>query len=146
MIAGVLVFVMVITPFVTVGRYAAFVTGADSSATREQAFAEILTDPEGFLSTKMESIDIPVLFRGIYPLAGELTRRNGLLEGEWHGETIAWGFETLLPRALAPNKRDTSIGNFFGRTVGADIGVSGDNDYANSIALSLPFEFLGNYG
>lgn len=39
-----------------------------------------------------------------------------------------------------------NIGNSFCRTVGADIGVSGRDDTLNSIALSIPFEFVGNYG
>ncbi|MBU4273704.1 MAG: hypothetical protein KKE86_01950 [Planctomycetes bacterium] len=145
-IVGVLVFMLIITPFVGFGRHVALVAGAEDSAVRKEVFSDVLNDPEAFLSTEMESIDVSVFFRGIYPLAGELTRRNGFLDGEWHGDTIAWGFEILVPRAFNPDKRDSNIGNFFSRTVGVDIGVSGKNDFLNNIAISVPFEFVGNYG
>ena len=45
-----------------------------------------------------------------------------------------------------PNKRDAAIGNFFSQTVGADIGVTNREDTLNSAAVSIPFEFVGNYG
>jgi hypothetical protein len=146
MTVGAIVFVVLITPFVMFGRHVALVAKADNSSMRKEVFSEILRDPEAFLSTEIERIDVSVFFRGIYPLAGELTRRNGFLDGEWHGDTIAWGFEILVPRAFMPDKRDANIGNFFCQTVGADIGVSGRNDTLNNIGMSIPFEFVGNYG
>jgi len=143
---GVLVFLVVITPFVTYGRNVALTSGSVNSAMRKQIFSDVLKDPQAFLPTAVEAMDISVFFRGIYPLAAELTRRNGFLDGEWHGYTIAWGFEILVPRVFMPGKRDTNIGNFFSRTVGADIGVTNRNDEINNIGASIPFEFVGNYG
>jgi len=143
---GTLVFLVFITPFVTYARNVAFVFGATDSAMRKQIFSEVLKDPQAFLPTAMEAINPAIFFRGISPLAGELTRRNGFFDGEWHGYTIAWGFEILVPRVFNPDKRDSDIGNFFARTVGADIGVADRNDTLNNIAVSIPFEFVGNYG
>jgi hypothetical protein len=143
---GILVFVFFITPFVMYGRNAARISGVDDSAMRKQIYYEMLQDPQTFLPTAVDLIDPSVFFRGISPLAGELTRRNGFFDGEWHGYTIAWGFEVLVPRVFNPNKRDTNIGNFFAQTVGADIGVSGRDDTLNNVAISIPFEFVGNYG
>ncbi|MCD4726104.1 MAG: hypothetical protein K8R46_00440 [Pirellulales bacterium] len=146
MTVGALVFLVIITPFVSYGRHIAISSGAETSAARKQIFSEVLDDPGAFLPTAIEGMDVSVFFRGIYPLAGELTRRNGPFEGEWHGKTISRGFEAVVPRVFNPNKRDVNIGNFFCQTVGADIGVSGRNDTLNNIAISIPFEFVGNYG
>ena len=52
----------------------------------------------------------------------------------------------LIPRVFYPDKPDADIPNFFSRTVGADIGVSGREGTLNGIAISMPFEFVGNYG
>ncbi len=146
MIIGVLVFLIVIMPFVTYGRNMAVASGAEDSVGRKEVFMEIIKDPAAFMPTGKEGVDVSVFFRGIYPLAGELTRRNSPFEGEWMGDTILWGFEILVPRVLLPDKRDANIGNFFARTVGADIGVSRRDDTLNNIAISIPFEFIGNYG
>jgi hypothetical protein len=143
---GALVFLVFITPFVTYGRNAALTSGAVDSAMRKQIFSEVIKNPQAFLPTAVKAIDISVFFRGMYPVAGELTRRNGFFDGEWHGYTIAWGFEILVPRVFMPGKRNMNIGNFFCQTVGADIGVSNRNDTLTSIGMSIPFEFVGNYG
>ena len=146
LIGGLLVFLTVITPFVSYGRNVAIRTGADNSETRKQVFQELLKDPATFIPETMESLDVSVFFRGIYPLAGELTRRNSLFRGEWNGETIIWGLETLVPRLFMPNKRDSDIGNYFSQMVGVDIGVSNEDDRLNNVAISIPFEFVGNFG
>lgn len=145
-LTGGIIFLVIITPFVSFGRQLAIVSGATDSATRKQVFTTVLKNPRSSLPDTLEKIDISVFFRGIYPLAGELTRRNKFFDGEWGGYTIAWGIETVVPRAFNPGKRDSNIGNFFARTVGADIGVSNRSDFLNSIAISIPFEFVGNYG
>lgn len=146
MAVGMLIFILLITPYVNYGRHAALVSGAETSATREQIFREALKTPEKFLPRSLDAVNVSVFFRGIFPLASELTRRNDLFAGEWGGYTIVWGLEVPVPRVLLPTKRDSNIGNFFCRTVGADIGVSGRYDYLNNIAISIPFEFVGNYG
>jgi len=143
---GALVFLVFITPFVTYGRNVALVSEAVDSAMRKQIFSEVVKDPRAFLPTAVKAIDPAILFRGIYPLAGELTRRNGFFEGEWHGDTIAWGLEIPVPRVLFPDKHDANIGNYFAQTVGVDIGVIGADDTLTNISITIPFEFVGNYG
>jgi len=146
LVGGAVLFLFVIAPFVSLGRNTALSAGATDSKDRKEVFASVLEDPEGFLPSKLDEVDPGLLFRGVAPLAGELTRRNGFIEGEWHGETLIWGLEVLTPRVLLPEKRDSNIGNFFAQTVGADIGVAAREDDFNNIAISIPFEFVGNYG
>ena len=45
-----------------------------------------------------------------------------------------------------PDKRDMNIGNFFAQTVGVDTGVTHRSDTLTNIGVSIPFEFVGNYG
>jgi hypothetical protein len=143
---GALVFLLFITPFVTYGRNAVLISGAADSAMRKQIFSEVLKDPLAFLPAAVEAMDVSVFFRDMYPIAGELTRRNGLFDGEWHGDTITWGLEVLVPRVFMPDKRDMNIGNFFVQTVGVDIGISGIDDTLTNIGSTIPFEFVGNFG
>ena len=143
---GATVFLFVITPFVMTGRSSAIVAGADSSDLRKQIYSEVMKDPKGFLPIGLKAIDVSIFFRGIYPVAGGITRGTGLTHGQWPDDTILWGFETLVPRAINPKKRDQNIGNFFSRTIGAQIGLSNEGDTLNSLATSIPFEFVGNYG
>lgn len=135
-----------IAPFVTYAREEALRQGATSSQERKEIFWKALTESGMYSPESLSNLDVAVFFRGIYPLAAELTRRNTLLHGEWEGYTIAWGFEVLIPRAIKPDKRDTNIGNFFGRTVGVDIGAMAASDEVTNLSLPIPFEFVGNYG
>jgi hypothetical protein len=143
---GMIVFLGFITPFVMYARSVAISSGADNSKMRNQIFSNVLKDPDSFLLTSIKNVDISILFRGIYPLAGVLTQRNSFFHGEWDGYTIPWGFELPVPRVFCPNKRDENIGNFFSRTVGADIGATKRDDMLTNLAVSIPFEFVGNYG
>jgi hypothetical protein len=143
---GALAFVVFITPFVTYGRKTARLSEAADSAMRKQVFENVLKDPKAFLPTTVKEIDPATFFRGISPLASELTRRNGFFDGEWHGDTIAWGLEIPVPRIFMPDKRYANIGNYFAQTVGMDIGVIGADDALTNIAITIPFEFVGNYG
>lgn len=143
---GTLVFLLVIAPFVGYGRNVAERAKAGDAAERTHIFSELLKNPEAFLPTGAEELEPALLFRGVSPIAGELTRRNGFLEGEWHGYTITWGFEVLVPRVFMPGKRDQNLGNFFSRTVGADLGITEREGTENAICVGVPFEFVGNYG
>jgi hypothetical protein len=146
---GAVMFVTVITPYVNYGRNAALTTGAGNSAERENIFAHVLKNPQAFLPTGMEEIDPAIFFRGISPLAGEVTRRNEPFNGEWHGSTIIWGFESLVPRVIWPDKPDNNIGAFYTTDLGVDSVTARDNNdvsYISNSAISIPFEFVGNYG
>jgi hypothetical protein len=91
-------------------------------------------------------MDPAIFFRGISPLAGEVTRRNGPFNGEWQGTTILWGFESLVPRVIWPDKPDNNIGAFYTMDLGDDPAVSENSVYISNSAISIPFEFVGNYG
>jgi hypothetical protein len=145
-VALVLGFLFVVEPFVFSVRNLARQLDAQSPSDRIEIFRNALSEGALVPQVDWQSIRVDSLFRGIYPLAGELGRRNSLFEGYWSGETIKWGFQVLVPRALSPDKPDQNIGNFFSRTVASDIGVSSPDDYLNNVAVSIPFEFLGNYG
>jgi hypothetical protein len=145
-ISAVLLFVFVVAPYVSLGRHLAAKSKISTSWERAQVFRDLLSKPELFLPSADREIDVSPLFRHIAPLAAELTRRNGLLEGEWGGDTIVWGLEILAPRVINPDKRDMNIGNFFARTVGADIGFTDRFGEVTNISLTIPFEFVGNFG
>jgi len=85
-------------------------------------------------------------FRGIFPLAGNISDNAGLLEGEWSGQTIRTGMAATIPRILYPEKPELNIGNFFYKKVFArtyNIHVTSD---VNNVAVSVPFELVGNFG
>ncbi|MBN2108335.1 MAG: hypothetical protein JW832_12995 [Deltaproteobacteria bacterium] len=145
-IVAVTLFVLVIAPYVSYGRHKAALSKVQTSWERTEVFRDVLQNPELFLPNIDREIDVSVLFRGIAPLAAEMTRRNSLLEGEWGGETILWGLEIVVPRAILPEKRNMNIGNFFARTVGADIGVTSRYQTVTNISMTIPFECVGNFG
>lgn len=136
---------VVVEPLTSYGRHLALTRGATTASERQSDFAEVIKSG-GYIADKVSNLQIRVLFRGIYPVAGEIARRSDLFMGEWGGYTIVWGLEVLMPRILRPDKPDQNIGNFFARTIGAAIGVSSQEDNLNNIAPSMMFEFVGNYG
>lgn len=139
-------FLLIVEPFVFYTRLQAEVAGARDENDRVAVFLQAISKGNLTVHTDWQSINISSLFRGIYPLAGELTRKNSIVEGYWGGATIVQGLQASLPRALSPDKPDMNVGNFMARTVGADIGVVPPNNYITSVAVSIPFEFMGNYG
>ena len=145
-LAVLLSYLFIIEPFVSFARNQAQIAGAESAADRKEIFRKSIAEGALFSQRDWREIQISSLFRGIYPLAGELVRSNSFFSGYWHGESIKTGLQVLVPRALMPNKPDSDVGNFFARTVGSDVGITSSGDYFNSIAISLPFEVVGNYG
>jgi hypothetical protein len=143
---GTVVFVTVIEPFVDYSRNVAIVSQAGNSADRENVIVNVLKNPQAFLPTRVEEMDPAIFFRGISPLAGELVRRNEPFNGKWDGYTIKWGLESLVPRVIMPDKRDNTIGAFYTMEL-SDDPTAGENDvYTESKAISIPFEFVGNFG
>lgn len=135
-----------IEPFVASGRYLAELYDVTTSTEREALFKNLIGSGSITDKKTLNDINIESPFRGIYPLAGDITRNNDLFTGEWNGYSIGWGLGSLVPRVLNPDKKDMNIGNFFykstySRTFKEDV-VSD----INNVAISLPFEFAGNYG
>ncbi len=141
-----LVFSLFVAPFVGYARHQANLEGATTSQERREIFRRALMEGEMYRVESSESLDVAVFFRFICPLAAELTRRNTLLHGEWGGYTIAWAFESIVPRAFWPDKRDSNIGNFFAQNVGADLGLSSADTEDHNMAITIPFDFVGNHG
>jgi hypothetical protein len=139
-------FLFVVEPFVSFARTQAVMAGAQSVSDRRAIFLETIDQGSFTLLRDIQDVKIEALFRGIYPLAGELTRRNSWWDGYWHGLTIEHGLRALVPRALDPTKPDMDVGNFMARTVGVDLGQVDSSNYVTSVAVSLPFELVGNYG
>ena len=136
--------VWVIGPFIGQARSVAMESQIKNSTEREAVFLKVLLNPSEFMSTSLDSVDsfIALPFRGIMPLAAEVTRRNGAWSGEWGGSTFAWGLEALVPRVFHPTKPDMSIGNYFFRT----LRPGNDENTFHSVAISHPFEVVGNFG
>ncbi len=139
-------FLIIVEPFVTSTRVQAQQAGAQTPEARIQVFSQAIQEGALLAGRDWRDIQVAQLFRGIYPLAGEITRQNSWFNGYWQGETIARGLQVIVPRALLPGKPDADIGNFFARTVGVDIGISTPDNYDYNISLSIPFEVVGNYG
>jgi hypothetical protein len=137
--------VLIVEPLIASGRITAQQRGAMSSSERRGDFSEVLKSTS-FVRTDWKNLNVEVFFRGIYPVAGEITRRASIFSGEWDGYTLLWGLEAIVPRVLKPEKRDQNIGNFFSQTIGADLGISSRDDVMNNISPTIMFEIVGNWG
>ena len=141
-----LAYLLVIEPFVSTARHLAEVNNVTTSTERKALFANLLHSG-AFKETKsIRDINIESPFRGIYVLAGDITRNNDLFSGEWDGYTFAWGLGSLVPRVLNPNKRDMNIGNYFYKTVYSRAYMKEVVSDISNVSITLPFEFVGNYG
>jgi hypothetical protein len=141
-----LVYLLIIEPFVATGRHLAELDSVTTVSEKRDVFLNLIEN--GGLNNKraIHDINIESPFRGIYPLAGDITRNNTLFDGEWAGKTVEWGLSVLVPRVMNPEKPDMNIGNFFYKTTysrSANEVVHGD---LTNVSISLPFEFVGNYG
>lgn len=139
-------YLFLIEPFVFQGRLIAESRQITSAEERKAVFIELLLDRENFIKDSWKSINIKSPFRGISYLAGEVVNRNSILSGEWRGLTLKWGFETVIPRALYPNKPDLNIGNFFCQRVAADLGMASSTDFITNVGIGVPYELVGNFG
>ncbi len=139
-------YLAIVEPFVMSARQLATVVHASTSSEREAIFLDYFLEEGIKIRSDWRDWKVNSLFRGIYPLAGEVVRTTSLLEGVWDGSTILWGLEVIVPRILSPEKPESSIGNFFSRTVGVSAGITSPQDYINSVAISIPFELVGNFG
>ena len=138
---GVFYFLFV-EPFVSYARIQAEIRNVATSQERIELFGEILSEGAYQTNKIFEEINFSSPFRGIYVYANRISERSELIYGPWNGSTFSDGLAALVPRVLLPDKPDMNIGNFFAR----DLEVSAADNYINNIGVSLPFEFVGNYG
>lgn len=136
-----LLYLAIVEPFVLTVRTIAESRHAQTTEDRRAAVNSVL-EQGGYSKRDWRDMNIESPFRGIFPVAVKTSNRSSLLEGPWGGESIADGLSAIMPRALFPDKKDSNMGNFFAR----DLGVSDSSNTTNNIAITLPFEYVGNYG
>jgi hypothetical protein len=140
----VLFFLVFVQPFVSSIRTLAEIKKIQAPHERVLLIKESVNVEKTILDPK--KIEWESFFRGIFPLAGNISDNAGLLEGEWSGQTIKTGMAANIPRILYPEKPELNIGNFFYKKVYArtyNIRVTSD---INNVAVSIPFELVGNFG
>ncbi|MEN6372109.1 MAG: hypothetical protein ABFD64_08875 [Armatimonadota bacterium] len=146
LIAMLCLYLFVVEPFVTYARHESELANISTVSERQSIFKRVAREGIYVQHKSLSDLNVESLFRGIYPLAGEITRESSSFEGEWKGYTISWGISSLLPRVLNPEKRDMNIGNFFYRTVYARVYMTPTTSDTNNVSISIPFEVVGNYG
>jgi hypothetical protein len=85
--------------------------------------------------------NIESVFRGIYPYTQQIVTQSSMISGPWKGESILDGISAVIPRAILPTKAESNMGNFFAHEL-SDIT---ENNQIN-IAITIPFEVVGNFG
>ena len=139
--AAVVAYLVFVEPFVATTRIAAQKAAIVTNEQREEFFRESLANfSPGNMSWRSLNLESP--FRGVYPHAIRIAADSDWLSGPWQGESLRNGMSAVIPRALAPNKADSNMAHYFALELGeADI-------YSpfHSIAISVPFECVGNYG
>ncbi len=140
LIGASLAFLVFVEPFVAVTRIAAqkaSLTSEDQQEFFRESFAHFSF---GDISWREWNVESP--FRTIYPHAVRVASQSNLFRGPWNGESLREGLLTIIPRALSPNKPDSNLGHYFAQQLGDPSAI-----YPNqNIAISVPFEFVGDYG
>jgi hypothetical protein len=134
-------YMLVIEPFVAAGRIAAQRASATTISERQDLFAFRLSEMQ-FELPDWRQVNVDSPFRFIYEQGVAISNRSTLLAGPWGGQSIQDGLSAIVPRVFSPNKADSNMGNYFAR----QLNVSRGNDYMNNIAITIPFEVVGNYG
>lgn len=140
LIGASLAFLLFVEPFVAVTRIAAqksSLTSADQQAFFMDSLAQFSVRDTSWRDWNMESP-----FRGIYPRATRVASQSSVLRGAWGGESLRRDLSTIIPRALYPNKPDSNMGHYFAEQIGDPSAVYPDQN----IAISIPFEFVGDFG
>lgn len=139
LIAVALLYLLLVEPFVAQTRLLAERQQITTAQERTELFKEQLLRGAFSVPGAWKDVNISSPFRGIYDFAGRVTERSSVLQGPWGGLTISWGLSTVVPRVLATDKQASNMGNFFDRELR-------DAASINSVALSIPFEVVGNWG
>jgi len=134
-------YLFLIEPFVNNMRYVAEIAKITTTEERAELFQLGLERGISLDDMKDHEVNIESRFRGIFILADGIAAESSFFDGPW-SNTLSEGMLTLVPRSIYPDKPDSNIGNFFARYLGA---ISPD-DYMTNMGVSIPFEFVGNYG
>jgi hypothetical protein len=134
-------YMVFVEPFVASSRVLAQSERLATSEDRVELFQEQL---KNFHLTMPDwrQINIESPFRGVYTNGVQISSMSNMFSGPWAGESLRNGFSAVVPRFLDPGKAESNMGNFFAHELGTS---SYEND-KNNIAISIPFEVVGNYG
>lgn len=132
-------FILLVEPFVATARQTAEQLQINTPEERSAVFLARLRDVPSLVPT-WRTVNIESPFRGIYQSAVSVASMSSAWHGPWDGQSLRDGLSAIVPRALSPEKQPSNMGNFFARQLGA---TEGD---LHSIAITIPFEFVGNYG
>lgn len=140
-------FLFFVEPFVSSMRILSETQRLENPADRFAFFKDTIGHGAiNFSETGFEQVVWGAFFRGIYPLAGNISNHSSWFKGEWGGETIKTGVLATIPRSFHPSKPDMNIGNFFYKTIySRTYNINVTSDIMN-VAISAPFEFVGNFG
>jgi hypothetical protein len=122
-------------------RSAAEIAKITTTEERAELFQLGLSQWMMFADTRDHDINIESPFRGIFLYADGISSDSSVFSGPWEN-TLSEGMLTLVPRSIYPDKPDSNMGNYFARY----LGTVADDDYVTNEGVSLPFEFVGNYG
>lgn len=138
-IAGIALYLFFVEPFVAQSRLAAEQSTLSTTQERSELFLYRMLQyrPHAF---DWNTLNIESPFRAIYTNDIEIARRSTVFEGPWSGRSLNLGLSAILPRAISPDKADSNMGNYFAQELGQTHGTM------QNIAISIPFEFVGNYG
>lgn len=140
LIGASLTFLLFVEPFVAFTRMAAQKISL-TSADQQAFFMESLEQFSfGDISWREWNVESP--FRSIYPRATRVAAQSGLVGGPWGGEALRDDLSTIIPRALYPDKPDANLGHYFAEQLGDPSAIYP----TQNIAISAPFEFVGDYG
>ncbi len=134
-------YLFIVEPFVSQMRFAAEVAKVATPEERAELAKLGLRERLWTYNISMLDVNIESPFRWIFIYADRIASDSSMFSGPWNG-TLSEGLLTLVPRAIYPAKPDSNMGNYFARY----LGVSAADNYINNIGVSLPFEFVGNYG
>jgi len=133
-------YLLVVEPVVSQMRFAAEVAQITTPEERTELFKQFLSSEISMADMQSFEINIESPFRYIYDFASRISSECSFFAGPWDG-TILDGLLALVPRAIYPDKPELNMGNFFARELGPD-----PDNYDYNIGVSIPFEFVGNYG
>ncbi len=140
LIGASLAFFLFVEPFVAITRIEAQ-RASLTSADQQEFFKDSLSE-YSFRDMSWRDWNMESPFRGIYTHAVRVASLSRLFGGPWNGESLRQDLSTIVPRAFSPNKPDSNAGHYFAQQLG-DPGAI----YANqNIAISVPFQFVGDYG
>jgi len=135
-----LFYLSIVEPFVRQMRFAAEVIQITTPEERTELFKQALGSGLQLGEFNLREVNIESPFREIYEYAGRIASESSFMSGPWNN-TLSEGLLALVPRAIYPDKPELNMGNFFARELGPD-----PDNYDYNIGVSIPFEFVGNYG